>query len=149
MKRLYHGSCHCGAVKFTCNADLAPPGQRSPPELPGIWWETTFRCNCTSCWKTRFWKVFVRPRDFQLQQGREDLVDYQFAGRNIHHTFCRNCGVHPFASATLEQMGGAFYAVNITCLDDVTPEELAQVPIRYEDGRHDGWEREPGVTGYL
>jgi hypothetical protein len=46
-------------------------------------------------------------------------------------------------------MGGAFHAVNIACLDDVGPEELAQAPITYEDGRNDAWERPPAVTRYL
>jgi hypothetical protein len=149
MKRTYRGSCHCGAVRFECELDLAPPGQRSPPELPGVWWTSTFRCNCTSCFKTRFWKGFVRARDFRLVEGRAALVDYQYGGRSVHHTFCRHCGVHPFANASLEQMGGDFYAVNIACLDDTTPEELARAPITYEDGRHDAWDRPPAETGYL
>lgn len=149
MKKTYQGSCHCGAVRFTCELDLAPAGQRSEPELPGVWWTSTFRCNCSSCFKTRFWKGFVRDKDFELLQGEESLVDYQYAAQQIHHTFCRECGVHPFASASLKEMGGAFYAVNIGCLDDATPEELAAAPITYEDGRHDAWDRPPADTRHL
>lgn len=149
MKRTHRGSCHCGAVRFECALDLAPPGQRSEPDLPGIWWTSTFRCNCTFCLKTRFWKGFVRAADFRLVEGEEALTEYRHDGGEIRHVFCRRCGVHPFGSAAFEQMGGAFYAINIGCLDDVTPEELAAAPITYEDGRNDAWDRVPAVTRHL
>lgn len=149
MKKTYQGSCHCGAVRFQCELDLAPPGERSEPELPGVWWTSTFRCNCSSCLKTRYWKGFVRGQDFRLVQGGEAMVDYQYGERAIHHVFCRHCGVHPFARASLEQMGGEFYAVNIGCLDDATPEELARAPITYEDGRNDAWDRAPAEIRHL
>ncbi len=40
-------------------------------------------------------------------------------------------------------MGGAFYAVQVSLLDDLDPEELAVAPIRYVDGRHDRFDRQP------
>lgn len=46
-------------------------------------------------------------------------------------------------------MGGDFFAVNIACLDDAAPEELATAPIVYEDGRNDAWDRPPTVSSYL
>lgn len=67
----------------------------------------------------------------------------------IHHRFCRHCGVHPFATASFEAMGGAFVAVNVGCLDDATPEELVAAPITDEDGRSDAWDRPPEHTRYL
>lgn len=48
-----------------------------------------------------------------------------------------------------EQVGGAFVSINVGCLDDVTPEELAKLSIRYMDGRHDNWFEQPKVTSYL
>jgi hypothetical protein len=149
MKKLYHGSCHCGAVRFECRLDLAPADRRSEPELPGIWWTSTFRCNCSSCMKTRLWKGFVRAGDFHLTDGREALADYRYGSKEIHHFFCRHCGVHPFGNASFEQMGGEFYAVNIYCLDDATDAELAEAPIIYEDGRNDDWEHPPAETRYF
>jgi hypothetical protein len=40
-------------------------------------------------------------------------------------------------------MGGAFYAVQVSLLDGLDPDELAAAPIRYIDGRHDRFDRPP------
>lgn len=134
MQRTYHGSCHCGAVRFACELDLA---------------KGTSKCDCSVCGKSRFWKAIVMAPSFRLLKGSEALSDYQFGSRTIHHLFCRHCGVKPFGNATVAELGGEFYAVNVACLDDATPEELAAAPVHYEDGRHDHWDRPPAVTSHL
>ncbi|MFP2924505.1 hypothetical protein ACLESO_04675 [Pyxidicoccus sp. 3LG] len=55
----------------------------------------------------------------------------------------------PFRPGDLEELGGVFYAVNVACLDDATPEELVNAPIRFEDGRHDAWDSVPAETRQL
>ena len=40
-------------------------------------------------------------------------------------------------------MGGVVYAVQVSLLDDLDPEELAAAPLRYVDGRHDRFDRPP------
>jgi hypothetical protein len=149
MHRTYRGSCHCGAVRFEAEIDLAPPGERSEPRREGVWWTSTRRCNCSFCTKSRLWKAFVPAEDFRLVQGADNLTEYRHGHRLISLTFCRHCGMRPFASADFEVMGGAFYAVNVACLDDVSPEELAAAPITYENGRDDDWGNPPAVTSYL
>jgi hypothetical protein len=149
MIKTHRGGCHCGAVRFECELDLDPEGQRSEPRLPGPWWTSTFRCNCSWCAKTRFWKALVRAGDFRLLAGEEALTHYRFGAKMIDHVFCRTCGIAPFGSASLDVMGGDFYAINVGCLDDVTAEELAAAPVRYEDGLHDRWDEPPAVTRYL
>ena len=149
MKKLYSGSCHCGSLRFRASIDLAPPGERSPPSREGIWWTTTFRCNCSYCSKMRYWKAFVPAGDFEWISKREDAANYQFAAREIDHYFCKTCGAQTFARSSLEQLGGEFYCVNIACLDNVSDSELANAPIAYEDGRDDAWDRAPRETRYM
>ena len=134
MKKTYHGSCHCGEVRFECELDLA---------------EGTSRCNCSICTKTRFWKAIVKADAFRLLRGGDVLADYQFGTNAIHHLFCSRCGVKAFGSADMEELGGKFYAINVACLDDAMDEELAQAPVTYENGRHDRWDQAPAETRYL
>ena len=131
MKRTFQGSCHCRAVRFECELDLAAG---------------TIRCNCSFCRKARFWMAFVKASELRITQGTEALTDYRYtppkmSGPFLHLYFCRHCGVRAFTGGgALPQFGGEFYAVNVACLDDATDDELAQAPIHFADGRHDDWD---------
>ena len=149
MKTKYQGSCHCGAVRFEAGIDLSPAAERSPPERAGVWWTTTFRCTCSYCSKSRYWKAFVPAGDFKWLSGRDAVANYQFAGKEIDHYFCKTCGINPFMRSTLEQLGGEFYCINVATLDGVDDGVLAAAPIQYEDGRADVWNHGPAVTSYL
>jgi hypothetical protein len=127
MKRSFHGSCHCGAVRFVASLDLA---------------QGTSRCNCSIGRKSRFWRATVQINDFALTGGKDALVTYQFGSGSIQHQFCSRCGVKVFGSGEFPPPVGAFYAVNVACLDDAG-EDLLASPITYEDGKHDAWDREP------
>jgi hypothetical protein len=133
MTKTFHGSCHCGAVRFECDLDLA---------------NGTSKCNCSVCRKGRFWKAIVMANAFRLRQGTDALSEYQFGGHVIHHLFCRHCGIKPFGHANVAELGGEFYAVNLACLD-ASDEELASAPVRYEDGRNNDWQSAPAETRYL
>ena len=99
--------------------------------------------------KQRAWNAIVKPQDFRLISGQDDLSDYQFGSKQGHHRFCKTCGIAAFGEGYVEQIGGAFVSVNVACLDDVSPEELARVPVTYMDGRNDNWFAAPKVTSYL
>jgi hypothetical protein len=141
MKKTYHGSCHCGAVRFETDLDLGAG---------------TRRCNCSFCTKTRMWKAFALAGEFRLREGEGVLSDYRAARSNwpegnVHHYFCSRCGVRAFSRGYLEiePFNGWFHAVNVACLDDASDEELAAAPIQYEDGRNNNWDNPPAVTSYL
>ncbi len=132
--RTHRGSCHCGAVRIEADLDLAAGSAR---------------CNCSICSKSRAWGIAVKPEAFRLLAGEEALTEYRFGTRSIQHLFCRTCGIGPFGRGHLDVMGGDFVVVNVACLDDVTPDELAAVPVSYADGRNNAWMSPPTVTSYL
>lgn len=90
----------------------------------------------------------VQPAAFRLLSGEADLTNYQFLSKRDKHLFCRHCGVRSFGIGTSPRWG-EFYAVNVTCLDDVTSEELINAPITYLDGRNDNWDTPPAETRHL
>ena len=130
MLKTYHGSCHCGAVRFEAEIDLAQP---------------TYRCNCSVCSRNRFWAAVVTPGAFRLLEGKSAVQQYLFNSMRNEHYFCRTCGVRAYGLGNQGEMVG----VNIGCLEDATPEELAAAPISYCDGRHDNWQNAPAITSYL
>jgi len=121
MLKTYRGRCHCGAVKFEAELDLT---------------QSSYRCNCSICCRTRFWPAVARPEGFRLLSGEADLTQYLFNTRKNQHYFCRHCGVRAFGVGTETPMG-VMYGVNLGCLDDVSEEDLSRVPITYVDGRND------------
>ncbi len=112
----YHGSCHCGAVRF--EATSAPI-------------ESAMSCNCSYCRKFGGLLAFIPANDFTLQSGSDVLVDYLFNRKVIHHLFCRICGVASFGRGTGPD-GAEMVALNARCLDEIDPDALK---ITHFDGK--------------
>jgi len=130
MKKTYRGSCHCGAVRFEADIDLA---------------QGTVKCNCSICAKGRNWLAAVKGDSFRLVSGEADLSEYQFGSKAIRHRFCKTCGLRPFS----HKADGAFYAINLACLDDVDAPELIASPVTWVDGLHDNFKAPPAETRHL
>ena len=130
MKKTYRGSCHCGAVRFEADIDLA---------------QGTFKCNCSMCYKSRAWLAGIPVSDFRLLSGEDKLKDYQFAGKRLHHRFCTVCGVRAFSQG----VDGKQMAVRVNCLDGVDPQELIDAPVKYFNMLHDDFKSPPAQTRHL
>ena len=116
--KTYRGSCHCGAVRYEADVDLAAG---------------TGRCNCSICGKSRYWGAIIKPDAFRMIAGEDALSDYQFGGKIAHHLFCRHCGIHAFG---VPRVYPDRITVNARCLDGIDPAQLK--PSRQFDGRN--WE---------
>jgi hypothetical protein len=132
-KKTYRGSCHCGAVKFEADLDLAAG---------------TAKCNCSICFKTRAWMAFIPASDLRVLSGEGALRDYQFNRKNIHHHFCGTCGVRVFGRATGPD-GKPAAAIRVNVLDGVEPAELLSGPVTYMDMLHDDFRHAPEETRHL
>jgi len=103
----YSGSCHCGAVSFTIDAD--PPSE-------------AISCNCSHCGRKGFVLTFVPVDQFRLDSGAEQLTDYLFYKHAIMHQFCRTCGTEAFALGKSPQ--GEMRAINLRCVPSVDIDAL-------------------------
>lgn len=104
----YHGSCHCGAVRFSFEAAPIEKG---------------LRCNCSLCSRkgAMMSPVPVPEAQFHIQAEEGALGLYQFGEKTAFHYFCKHCGVYPF------HIPGRFpghYRANLGCVEGVDPFEL-------------------------
>lgn len=109
------GSCHCGAVAFTIDAEA--PTQ-------------AISCNCSHCRRKGFLLAFYSPDQFSLEQGEGALRSYFFNRHVIEHRFCETCGCEPFAAGTGPD-GKPVRAVNLRCVEDI---DLDSLEVRAFDG---------------
>jgi hypothetical protein len=117
--RTYRGSCHCGAYRFEADIDLG---------------KGTTQCNCTSCSKSGWWGVHIKPEAFRRLAPAE--LKAGPARPALGRVRCETCGIVPYGHGELEVLGGEFYSLNVRCLDDVDFEGLR---IHYLDGLNDTW----------
>lgn len=131
----HHGSCHCGKVTFEADIDLA---------------KGTGRCNCSYCAKVRNWSIGIKPAEFRLLTGQDDISEYGFRTDSTnHHVFCKHCGVRLYTHGHVAEIGGDYVSVMLSTFDDLPTNLLIAAPIRYMNGRDDDWFHEPAETRHL
>ena len=68
--------------------------------------------------------------------------------RSVFSSSAMSCGVRPFGIGNDTPMGQMF-GVNIGCLEGVTEEQLARIPITRVDGLNERWDRPPEAGAHL
>jgi len=116
--KTYHGSCHCGLVKFEVDAEIS----------------TVERCTCSICSKKGGLFVRVPPPQFRQTQGEDSLTLYQFNTKKGEQLFCKHCGIHPFGHP---RSAPELFLINVRCLDDFDL-EAEKYKVKLFDGRN--WE---------
>ena len=125
-KQTFHGSCKCGQVKFEVALDLSAG---------------TTKCNCTACWKRRWWSAKAQIDDFKPLAGDEVLTE---------NNICPRCGVIPYTHVeAAEWNDGAYVSINVAALDDLDPKQLMAAPVMLCDGRNDNWWSPPEYSAHL
>jgi hypothetical protein len=127
----YEGGCHCGAVRYEVDLDLA---------------KGSIRCNCSLCSKSRAWFAFTTADKFDLKSGEGDLIRYRWTPPNrpepnLTYYICSTCGVRTHAEG-MDPKGHHTVAVQLATLEGADPDVLAK-GIQYVDGRHDRFDRQP------
>lgn len=79
---VYHGNCHCGAIKYTV-------------KVPVI--DTVNVCNCAYCFKKGYLWVALLGEDgkesLNFERGSwEEMRSYRFGTKTAEHKFCSSCG---------------------------------------------------------
>jgi len=113
--KTYKGSCHCGAVRYEVETDLA----------------RVIACNCSLCSRAGWLLTFVPADKFKLLTSEEALTDYRFNTKQIAHLFCKTCGVRSFGKGKLAT-GQEMRSINVRCLEGVDPDTLTVTKV---DGR--------------
>jgi len=132
--KTYHGSCRCGKIKFEADIDLS---------------EGTSKCNCTYCWKARWWGARAKQEGFRMLSGAEEIGFGFGRERFVERGLCKACAITPLGWGHIPEIGGNYISINLACLDDLDPSELASAPVTFMDGRNDNWWNPPAETRHL
>ena len=111
----YKGSCHCGAIQFSFEAE---------PFTKGV------RCNCSFCSKRGTMMHLVPGEQFKMEVKEGALGLYQWGKKQAKHYFCKSCGIHPFSEAP---RWPGHYVVNLGCVNGVDTFALETTVF---DGKH-------------
>jgi len=113
MLPTYHGSCHCGAVRFEVTGEITDIAT----------------CDCSLCRKKNALMGKVPMAQLRLLTDWSALGLYQWNTRVAKHYFCKTCGIYTFHRKRAQP---DWFSFNIHCLDDFDPAGMA---VRAANGR--------------
>lgn len=110
--RIMAGRCHCGAVHF--EASLSDG------------FNSIIRCTCSYCRMRGAVVAAVEAGGIKLVSGADALTSYRFNTGVAEHFFCSRCGIYTHHQRRSDPNS---YAVNVACLDGVSPFDFPEVPV--------------------
>lgn len=110
----YHGSCHCGTIRFEIEAAIDDP----------------YICDCSLCRRRSATMASVHKDKLKIIAGEDKLSLYQWNAGVARHYFCSVCGIYPFHR---KRSMPDFYGVNLACLEDF---DMGALPVRKADGKN-------------
>lgn len=106
------GQCHCGTVRFEVTLSDG--------------FNSALRCTCSYCRMRGAVVVMAEKGGIRFLQGEDSLTSYRFNTGAAQHFFCSRCGIYTHHQRRSNQN---LYAVNVACLDGVSPFDFAEVPV--------------------
>lgn len=118
QKTSYHGSCHCGAIRFAYEGEPI---------------SAALRCNCSICVRkgALMTPETIAEEDLKIEAQPSSLGLYQFGEKTAKHFFCKQCGIYPFHE-TARKAG--HYRCNIGCIEEI--EDPLALDVTVFDGKH-------------
>jgi hypothetical protein len=108
----HQGSCHCGAIAFTLDADIAE----------------VYDCNCSMC-RRRGALLWFGPASAMTMHSSDAATGlYRFNRMHLEHRFCTTCGIAPYSQG-INPKGERTVAINVRCLPQVDLAALTITPI--------------------
>ena len=92
----------------------------------------------------------IKPEQFRWIAGENEAGRYGFHPDTKNaHVFCRTCGVRIGTTGFVAEIGGAYWSVALSTLDDLPVQMLIDAPVRYMNGRDNDWFHAPSETSQL
>lgn len=126
IMKTYTGGCHCGAVRFSVEAETSLLIQS---------------CNCSLCAMTAYLHLIVPASRFHLISGEQNLTTYTFNTGVAKHLFCKTCGIKSFYVPRSNPDG---FSINARCIDKL---DLSQLTIAAFNGQE--WEAHGAALAHL
>lgn len=116
-----HGSCHCGATKFTVEAE--------PTSLT--------QCTCSICSKSGGLWAYYKPDQITFEPSKS-AATYRWQSMIVEHNFCPTCGCTTYNRSPDWSTGSPDFAninisVNARLFDDF---DYSHVPVTVIDGKN-------------
>jgi hypothetical protein len=106
------GQCHCGAVRFAVTLSDG--------------FNSIRRCTCSYCRMRGAVVVMAEMGGIEIIEGEDSLTSYRFHTGSAQHFFCSRCGIYIHHQRRSDT---ALFAVNVACLDGVSPFDFCEVPV--------------------